>query len=118
MYCPPALSSAGHGLYALIGHHPNPGSAPIPPPMRPSPPQPHGAEERATPQRAQVVVDESEEEGDEVEGSCFRCLLIFFVVLNVAVVSQRGRARRREGGTASREKKKKVGVDEEDFSFI
>ena len=75
VYCPPALSSAGHGLYALIGHHPNPGRAPSPPMIRPSPPQPRGAEERATPQRAQVV--EFAEEEEEVEGSWFRCRVFF-----------------------------------------
>ena len=73
VYCPPALSSAGHGLYALIGHHPNPGRAPIPPPIRPSPPQPRGAAERATPQRAQVLAVEEGGGGEEeeVEGSWF-----------------------------------------------
>ena len=76
MYCPPSLSRAGHGLYALIGHHPKPGRAPIPPPIRPSPPQPRGAAERATPQRAQVFAD-GEEEEEEVERSCGFVFLFF-----------------------------------------
>ena len=45
----------------------------------PSPPQPRGAEERAAPQRAQVLDEEEEEE--EVEGSCvFRFFQLLFVV--------------------------------------
>lgn len=36
-YRPPASTKAGHGLYALMGHHPNPGTAPSPPWILPSP---------------------------------------------------------------------------------
>lgn len=113
MYCPPALSSAGQGLYALIGHHPKPGKAPIPPPIRPSPLQPRGAAERATPQREQVL-DESEVEGGEgeVEGPCY----LFFVVLKVAVASQRERGQGRRNGKTRR--RRGSGLDDEDSSFF
>lgn len=39
-----------HGLYALMGHQPKPGTAPIPPIIRPLPSQPKDISERGTPQ--------------------------------------------------------------------
>lgn len=48
----------------------------MPPPMRPSPPQPRGAAESATPQRAQVGSEGVEEEEEvEAAGSCFFVLM-------------------------------------------
>ena len=36
VYPRPLASRAGHGRYALMGHQPKPGRAPMPPAMRPS----------------------------------------------------------------------------------
>ena len=40
-HCTPPASSAGHGRYALIGHHPKPTTAPMPPAIRPVPSHSH-----------------------------------------------------------------------------
>ena len=51
-YRSPAWESLGHGRYALMGHHPKPGTAPMPPTMRPVPSQPQALSASGTPQVA------------------------------------------------------------------
>lgn len=59
LYCTPRLAPVGHSRYALIGHHPKPGTEPIPPKSLPCPSHVLGISLSFAPQALQTSLEPS-----------------------------------------------------------